>query len=414
MESPATLVVPEHSSFQYVLPDAQTNYWTLAVSNAWFEVRGAAASVRIQGLTLHNAVFRFDRLSQGSEMVSALASFDLTGDVTLTGSTSRGYLCPQTYQLDDIMIATNNSLFAMGDVTATNAVSGGTATKRHGVGCAIYCRNATVHGTLSASEYGFRGQNAPERLCHGGRGSTAGYTPYGSLTRPTALGSGNWRWVGSGPSGGGAIKVVVSDTLAVYGAITASGAPFIIDMYSGAGGSVWVVARTLTGNGAIRADAGLFNSVGSGGGRVAIDAVHDTFSGPVTVTRGGAGSYTGTVFRCQSVVFGSSTPDSVGPALHTTFSNSGNDVAITRTVTKWGNTLEWTDASARCGGAALNNTAAYTLTGLPASRYAVSTNGVHMLSATAAAGSLTLSAIPLNPSVIVRLDGPSGTVMLLR
>ncbi len=114
-------------------------------------------------------------------------------------------------------------------------------------------------GNCAGASYGGYGGNGPYN---------AAKTPYGSIYGSVLLGSG----ASERGSGGGAIKLTLSGTLTVEGAISANA-------YSGAlgcwnstasGGSVWVEATTIastTGTGIIRANS----EIGRGsGGRVAL------------------------------------------------------------------------------------------------------------------------------------------------
>ena len=115
---------------------------------------------------------------------------------------------------------------------------------------------------------------------HGGRGLGSSGTPnanvcYGSITRPTEIGSGIYRYAGSG-----AIKIVCHGPITNNGVITSCGYYSNV-MYSSPGGSVWLTAASLVGSGYIQANAlgdstkiarnnekGTTNR--SGGGRVAV------------------------------------------------------------------------------------------------------------------------------------------------
>ena len=107
---------------------------------------------------------------------------------------------------------------------------------------------------------------------HGGRVWNAAATKhcYGSITRPTAYGSGGGY---AGSNGGGAIALTVLGNLRNDGTITADGGN--CTYYSGAGGSVWVRAGTLTGAGVFSANGGIStsgeaNGRPGSGGRVAV------------------------------------------------------------------------------------------------------------------------------------------------
>lgn len=136
----------------------------------------------------------------------------------------------------------------------------------------------------------------------GGYGGTggAGGGIYGSMVKPSTLGSGGGtgKSIGSpsgvgGGRGGGVIKVIVNGTLTLNGTLSANGKqgghsqiciPGGCDYWSGgggSGGSVWIDAKTLAGNGRITADGGnggfSNRAGGGGGGRIAIE--YDDASG---------------------------------------------------------------------------------------------------------------------------------------
>ncbi|HET89968.1 MAG TPA: DUF11 domain-containing protein, partial [Chloroflexi bacterium] len=141
---------------------------------------------------------------------------------------------------------------------------------------------------------------------HGGRGGAgageqAGGEPYGDLYWPWMLGSGGGKTKNTlGGAGGGAIRLVVSDTLTVNGAVSAKGDAGGGGNFDagggGSGGSIWIEAGAWTGNGAVRANGGAGggtrygNAYGQGGGgaggRIAIYAGTDTFGGTIQVTGG--------------------------------------------------------------------------------------------------------------------------------
>lgn len=131
---------------------------------------------------------------------------------------------------------------------------------------------------------------------HGGRGGYNPLSPYGNVYAPINWGSG-----GDGGAGGGAIHLIVSDTLVISGTLSANGAYGAPAGYSGrgggAGGSIWIeVAGTLTGNGTISAMGGSGSSDythqggAGGGGRIAIYTPNNQFlsnNGTINVSPGG-------------------------------------------------------------------------------------------------------------------------------
>ena len=150
----------------------------------------------------------------------------------------------------------------------------------------------------SASRYGAGGG-------YGGKGgdstAAAGGSAYGSITEPADLGSGGGRVTGSssyaGGAGGGAVRLAISGTLTVNGALVANGADGegsgSYGVGGGSGGSIWLTVGTLAGAGVITAnggDCGNLSAGGGAGGRIAIyhGGMESFDPARITVT-GGAG-----------------------------------------------------------------------------------------------------------------------------
>jgi len=117
-------------------------------------------------------------------------------------------------------------------------------------------------------------QSGPGGGSYGGNGGSA----YGSALIPEDLGSGGG---GKGEAGGGAIKLIVTDTLTLDGLITANGKGPGHTCESGgggSGGSIYVVTHYLTGSGSFTANGGWGDDYtcggikggAGGGGRIAI------------------------------------------------------------------------------------------------------------------------------------------------
>ena len=154
--------------------------------------------------------------------------------------------------------------------------SGGSAGHSFGKSSEQYKFDLTVTGNVTINQggaisvkgrgyskdtgQGAGGGNRPG--AHGGRANVpATKHAYGSVRRPTTYGSGGYY----GP-GGGAVKLVAAGNFVNNGSIDASGGNST--HYSGAGGSVWITARTITGAGSYLADGGTVTSrsaTGSGG-----------------------------------------------------------------------------------------------------------------------------------------------------
>ena len=109
--------------------------------------------------------------------------------------------------------------------------------------------------------------------CHGGLSSGAnGEFCYGSIRKPTTYGSGSH--ANATNPGGGVIRLKVAESLSVNGVVTAMGGNNYNSFWdAGAGGSVWISAKTLSGTGSIDANGGWCTHSDSGeggGGRVAV------------------------------------------------------------------------------------------------------------------------------------------------
>ncbi|HVV73827.1 MAG TPA: hypothetical protein VHI52_20350, partial [Verrucomicrobiae bacterium] len=124
----------------------------------------------------------------------------------------------------------------------------------------------------------------------------SGGLTYGSLTAPLDRGSSGGSYnLGYGGLGGGAIRLIISGTLELEGALSAQGMPGAIPgAGGGSGGSIWLTVGTLTGSGSIAANGGSGNGYGGGGGggRIALEYGLNSFAGTVTAF-GGSGSSSG-------------------------------------------------------------------------------------------------------------------------
>ena len=160
----------------------------------------------------------------------------------------------------------------------------------------------------------------------------AGGSAYGSLTAPVDWGSaGGAGFAGNGGAGGGAIRLIVGQTLRVEGAIEANGISGAVFGWGaaggGAGGSIWITAQTLTGTGRLSANAGNGaivseeDSGGGGGGRIALYFETNTFAGALSA-QGGSGYVAGGA----GTIFSKSPAQSYGDLL---LDNGGNAGART-------------------------------------------------------------------------------------
>jgi hypothetical protein len=213
---------------------------------------------------------------------------DGNGDVIIQAAETGCTIPAGTYNITrDFVIESGVS------VTATGNTGGGT-------GVIINAgRDIDIQGTLSANAQGYQGRSGPgagsgtgygsSGAAHGGNGGegrhygTAGGTAYGSVSAPVTLGSGGGGSL-TGGEGGGAIKLVATNTLTIDGSVTANGDSYANSFNDGggAGGSIWLDTASLAGTGTITANGGQggFSRAGGGGGggRIAVYYTTDTSS----------------------------------------------------------------------------------------------------------------------------------------
>src|SRR3989344_3003330 len=211
-------------------------------------------------------------------------------NITITSNT---FLPAGEYNFNNLTISGNAILTLRGDEFTEASFRG----------VKINAENITIESgaTISADRQGyFTGPGAPLAgtqggASYGGVGEQNGSrTPkYGSAVRPTDLGSGK----GAGYNrGGGAIWLVINDTLQNNGKVSANGDR------SSSGGSIYVTTKNMSGSGIFQTNGGahyltaVTNGSG-GGGRVALYYETSSFIG-TTEALGGCGSYDGFSMRC--------------------------------------------------------------------------------------------------------------------
>lgn len=207
--------------------------------------------------------------------------------------------------------AYSGKLLLQGDTSVINEASGGTEAKPHGAGLTITTANLIVgpNGHISADGQGFgpqAGPGAPSGFNWASGGSYGGFGnstdamrdsfPYGSITEPTALGSGGRP--ATGGSGGGAIKLVVTNTIKVDGLLSAIGTGGK-QVGGGSGGGIWIDAGRIEGEGTISTQGGLdwYSGRNGGGGRISLqwDSGNFAFDGVITA-EGIAGATNGSLW----------------------------------------------------------------------------------------------------------------------
>ncbi len=212
--------------------------------------------------------------------VTATASLSAGAVVTLTG----GQLTATTVALSDAgTVLRPESMVAGGPIERLHVSA---TSMSVGAGAAV---DASGRGWPAGISWGGNPDHASTGRSGGSHGGLGGLDwqnhpvglAFGSLTHPDQPGGGGGPDTGGG-AGGGVIRLEITGTLLVDGAVRANGQTH--NRGGGAGGAVWVTASTLNGQGTIEARGGSGNgwcgsecSAGGGGGRIAIYA--DLLSG---------------------------------------------------------------------------------------------------------------------------------------
>jgi hypothetical protein len=226
-------------------------------------------------------------------------SFAQSGDVVISSDIS---WASGTYNLNSLTV-TNNAKLTL------QSASG------HGVTISAPSIQVDSGSSISADGQGYGtglgpGGSGPTNYAtggsYGGVGSNASASAtYGSYLAPTDLGSGGGGMYGGWSAGGGAIRLIVSGTLANYGTITANGMTSVGGNTGGAsGGSIYITAGMITGDGAITANGNQGSNAQGGGGRVAIYVTSNSGFGLLTTKAdgGGANATAGSVYFLENNV----------------------------------------------------------------------------------------------------------------
>ena len=184
--------------------------------------------------------------------------------LTLTGN--------ETLNVEDILLTNNSTIthypqakIYLNVVNLT--IDPGSSISANGKGFAAGLGpGAGKSNQLVGSSAGYGGKG-------GDNGALLGGPSYGSALTPQDLGSGggNAPWYGNaGGSGGGAIRLTITNTLNLNGTISANGDNGFNHSGGGSGGSIYVITNALTGSGLFMANGGSSGDSGGGGGRIAI------------------------------------------------------------------------------------------------------------------------------------------------
>lgn len=245
------------------------------------------------------AVFNVPQTFAGSVVINPNSRIDLAGEnsiaTDLTLNTPNAVLAHLPVSPLSLTVGNNCTINTSTSITANN----------------LGFPAATGPGAGQSSNSGSSGGAGAG---HAGLGTTAnnflGGGVYGSVHEPVEMGSGGGNYQSTpGSSGGGAIKLIVGNTLTVNGSLTSNSSSPAAAAGAGSGGSLWVISSVITGNGTISANGanGGQGVWGAGsGGRIALYFDELPFSGTLTAF-GGNGSSTspvragaGTIFTKQS------------------------------------------------------------------------------------------------------------------
>ena len=162
----------------------------------------------------------------------------------------------------------------------------------------IHAASAIIAGAFTADGAGHAATKGPgaatgrNGAAHGGRSIFA--QEYGSPDAPDKLGSGGGTQDShTGTAGGGAILIDATGEIEVSGVLSANGQgqPASGRAGSGSGGSIWLKASRIFGDGSVTADGGDASAsyaTPAAGGRIAFDTTQNDFTG-VLRARSGAG-----------------------------------------------------------------------------------------------------------------------------
>ncbi|MGB2580665.1 MAG: immunoglobulin-like domain-containing protein, partial [Minisyncoccia bacterium] len=243
------------SSWRFQVNDGASNFNRVTLSNGAVVTMDENATINANELQSNGASLT---LSNGSSIT--VSTFIASGGtITFSGG--------ETLVVNTLTLS-NNAIITVAQervlsLSATNLTIG--------VGSSISV-NYKGYGQSAGPGAGFSNAGAS----HGGVGlwNTASST-YGSMREPTEMGSGG---NGYNPRGGGAIRIVVSESLVNNGSIVAIG------NNTSSGGSIYVTTNSLSGTGEFRADGGTVycpnSCVGAGaGGRIAVYYQTSIFGG---------------------------------------------------------------------------------------------------------------------------------------
>ena len=288
------LTVRESGELRMSYPASDLEIHTLIV-----DYQGVLTSSQFCATTTDRVNIKVTYFNKTSDFTLDTAKFALsagtTGSVSPTGTALQQQTCATTNKLElkrdqwcklatgthtynSIIIHPGAELRIEGSETGTGTttISAGTLNIKFGGKITGVGKGFKSGGTGSAA-------SASQAATHAGTGHGNTKSTYGTITTPNKYGSNGNGASSSSGRGGGQVKISVTNTLTVDGTIDMSADTG----NGGSGGSVWVIAATIAGNGYMLAEG----SNGGGGGRVAVDASNTySFTGTLSAEGGEDGS----------------------------------------------------------------------------------------------------------------------------
>ncbi len=232
-------------------------------------------------LTIHGNILGSPALVLDRGETATISSYFPFKSISLLRGARMSFSVPQIDVQESIFIDCSSTMQLAGSFSIISQklqIQWGGALTADGSG---YAARAGPSAGLSASSGG-----CAEGGGHGGIGGRlcsscpSTQIPYGNITAPSTAGSGGYNG-----AGGAAIKITTSQ-FALDGTLSSSGAPLNI-AGSGAGGSIWIAADTVTGIGSIKANGGVASCGTGSGGVILLDyAINNTFTGIIEAKGG--------------------------------------------------------------------------------------------------------------------------------
>ncbi len=284
-------------SWKFQKKDEPFNFNNITLANS------AGAEVEMGVAVMSNNIYiknsSWMSVADGANISTHYLGLEQSSYFTILGSA--------VLNIPTIDIGQGSTLTLSGSETLTsdtmNIKNGGTLTvsKEHVLFLNISNLNISAGSFISANSKGYGpgfGHGIPATYHAGASYGGVGYwndasSTYGSVTEPIDFGSGG---NGYHTAGGGAIRLIVTNTFANNGTVSADGEN------TSSGGSIYVTANNISGGGSYHANGGSFYCPNAcigmgGGGRIALYHATSSFIGNVSA-KGGCNSFDGWTRSC--------------------------------------------------------------------------------------------------------------------